>query len=217
MELKIRSLSFRNDTGTSNLQAGANSAASIFPLSRVRLSFSSAQTSSGLISGAAVELSGNGIGGANMSGALKTVNSSNFRLPIATVAGDVASIENLMDFSAVTKLLHLVCDGSNDPLVARYTSAKFDTVFDPQITASNPVGGVGGRRNDGAVPLTSALMDPLAVVCSSGSCFAGYAHGAGTVKFFSIFAHHLVDTSQVVSQRVEQLLNSAATEAGTWK
>jgi len=187
------------------------------------LSFSSASLANGSsVSGASAELSGDGIG-TNLSQPLQTIKSSNHTIPIAAIAGYVGSIEGNIDVSPASIAVNKKCP-STDPLAARFTSAAFDTTFDPQITSANPSGGAGGRNNDGSVPLTSALMDSTAnSLCGfeAGQCFVGYSHSVGIATFFEVpFAgavNYLQDNSQSVSRQVELLLNTTVGNTTIWK
>jgi pimeloyl-ACP methyl ester carboxylesterase len=192
-----------------------------------RLSFSSAivsAPSSGAslgipIPGASFELSGDGWGKnpSNLSSALQRIRSKGTAVPTATLAGDVLSIENGLDsLFGLATLLRIKCP-STDVLAHRYTAKLFDTIFDPAITSANPSGAGIGRRNDGAVPLTSALLDPDATACNSGKCFPGYAHGQKTALFFGASTKHLLDDSMTVTIQVENLLNKSVQDDNIWK
>ena len=201
-----------------------------------RLSFLSATLGplSAVIDGAAGELQGDGIGN-NMSIPLKTISLHAANIPIATIGGDVESIEGQLGSASASPsaspsgaaYVHNHCP--NDPLAARYTTESFDTVFDPdiastppsEITATSPS---GKSHSDGAVPLTSALMASADSVskCSADQCFSGYAHGSGTASLFSSFfintnTNYLVDDTQVISLRVEDLLNTSIQAQGIWQ
>ena len=58
--------------------------------------------------------------------------------------------------------------------------------------------------------------------CSADQCFSGYAHGSGTASLFSSFfintnTNYLVDDTQVISLRVEDLLNTSIQAQGIWQ
>jgi DNA-binding beta-propeller fold protein YncE/pimeloyl-ACP methyl ester carboxylesterase len=170
------------------------------------------------ITGAAGELQGDGIGANGLSPALQKINSSDVKIPMAMMAGDINAIAYKLDLAPVSKLLRNVC--TNDPLAVRYTPTLFNNIFSPSIIL-NPITGSGGANNDGSVPLTSALMnsDILNVtdpVC--WLCFNGYSHSIGISVFFrstSSFTpgfpdgvNYLQDDSQHISDYVESLLNT---------
>jgi len=187
---------------------------------RGRLSFSSALFANGTFAhGAAGELNGDGIG-ANLSSELAILRGHGPTVPLAMLAGELGDIEGHIDISAPAKFVHSWC-GSGDPLAKLYTSGTFDLIFDPGITSVNPTGNNTPRSNDGAVPLTSALMNQGIVttaLCGPNQCFSNYAHGEGTASLlaYGFGANYLVDSSGLVASQVQALLNTPVTVAATW-
>jgi pimeloyl-ACP methyl ester carboxylesterase len=160
------------------------------------------------IPGAAGELSGDGLG-YTMSEPLAKLAASGSRFPIATLAGDIRSI--VSDLGYVSRFaISPGCSLLGDPLGSRYDVADFETIFDPRLATFplTPISQSVSTNSDGSVPLRSALMNRGKTSCSIDECFSGYAHSSGIATFFHGSVNYLQDSSQIVSSRVVQLLNT---------
>lgn len=181
------------------------------------------------IPGAAGEMRGNGVSIQNESSdALRVVNNSSARIPIAALAGYIDPIKSLINFAAVPIILKAACPES-DPLARRLTSELFDTTFSPDITIVDPDPnssklGLGGRESDGSVPLSSALMNSSITegfFCNSWQCLQSYTHSTGIAIFFkrTPFSdiNYLQDGSAAAVGQLIRLLNTSPTNAAIWK
>lgn len=167
------------------------------------------------VPGAVQDLMGDGVGGYQEGAALQAIVRGHGGLRIAALAGDITPIEDRM--SALRVLAYDSCGFlAGDPLARRYAPGNVGTMFDPTIRPGNLGTGVP-RPSDGAVPLTSALLDPTTLTCVSPICFSGKPHGEGTSRFFFDYAlPHLVDASRGVALRVQTLLNTPPTTS-VWR
>jgi hypothetical protein len=144
------------------------------------------------VPGAALELSGDGIGTGFLSDALSGLLNQDIPFPMFSIAGDITPILDRLD-----------------PVV----TSLFPTIFDPNIRPDNPDGLGESRKSDGAVPLSSALMNSAADTClGTFGCVSGFAHGKGTSLFFGVSTDHLVDSSQRVGEMVLRWLNTPVFE-----
>lgn len=190
-------------------------------------SFSTADVHSGFgtyaVPGAAASLMGDGIGGF-LSLPLELIRSGYGGVPIAALAGDSSSLEFNLDYSFAGLYIRARCvvgiPLTYDPIARRMNGADFATLFDPTIRpGSNPQG--LRRRSDGAVPLTSALMDWSALTCTGPNCFDQKAHSQSVGSYFYSTAQvgspiHLLDWSSTVSLRVLGLLNTPVNDSTSW-
>lgn len=190
-------------------------------------SFSTADVRSGFgtyqVPGATATFSGDGVGG-YLSVPLELIRSGYGGVPIAALAGDVSSLEFNVDYSLTGLYIRFQCVAkipfAHDPIARRMNAASFATTFDPTIRPGSVPLGLS-RRSDGAVPLTSALMDSSALACAGPNCFVQKAHSAGVGLYFYTSAYfgspiYLLDSSTPVSLRVLELLNTPVTNTGAW-